>query len=40
MSNDPERRTRTYEEKTATNSADGDSRPGNPRKASALADER
>ena len=30
MSNAPERRTRTYEEKTATDSADRDSRPGNP----------
>ena len=39
MSNDPERRTRTYDEKTATDSADADSRPGNPRKASALAGE-
>ena len=40
MSNDPERRTRTYEEKTATDSADGDSRTGNPRKAPALTGER
>src|SRR5215203_281053 len=34
------RKEATYDEKTASDSADGDSRPGNPRTASALAGER
>jgi hypothetical protein len=37
MNNNPETRTPTYDEKTATDSADEDSRPGRPRKASVLA---